>query len=107
MAHWATFIRQSVVSAAARETLPVTAVPVMMRTLTVAVIGTLMALVFACSALRADWASNTFQDNTADADESDLDALAISEQDDASLIVTCAGKGSHAQTGRGVKQWRF
>ena len=68
-------------------------VPVMMRTLTVAVIGTLMALVFACSALRADWVSNTFQDNTADADESDLDALAISEQDDASLIVTCAGKG--------------
>jgi hypothetical protein len=68
-------------------------VPVIMRTLTVAVIGTLMALVFACSASRADWASNTFQDNTADADESDLDALAISEQDDASLIVTCAGKG--------------
>ena len=67
-------------------------VPVIMRTLTVAVIGTLMALVFACSASRADWASNTFQDNTADADESDLDALAISEQDDASLIVTCVGK---------------
>ena len=57
------------------------------------VIGTLMALVFAYSASRADWASNTFQDNTADADESDVDALAISEQDDASLFVTCASKG--------------
>jgi hypothetical protein len=55
-------------------------------------IGTLMALVFACSAARADWASNTFQDNTTDGDESDVDALAISEQDDASLIVTCGGK---------------
>jgi hypothetical protein len=61
-----------------------------MRTLIGAVIGALIALVFACSAARADWASNTY--NKADADETDLDALAISEQDDASLIVTCAGK---------------
>ena len=60
------------------------------RTLIGAVIGALIALVFACSAARADWASNTY--NKADADETDLDALAISEQDDASLIVTCAGK---------------
>jgi len=59
----------------------------MMRTLMVAMIGALIALVFACSAARADWASNTY--NTADADETDLDALAISEQDDASLIVAC------------------
>ena len=63
-----------------------------MRTLTVAVIGTLIALVFACSASRADWASHTVDDNTTDADESDVVALAISEQDDASLFVTCAGK---------------
>jgi len=61
-----------------------------MRTLIGAVIGALIAVVFACSAARADWASNTY--NTADADETDLDALAISEQDDASLIVACAGK---------------
>jgi hypothetical protein len=61
-------------------------------TLTGAVIGTLMALVFACSEARADWASHTVQDYTTDADESDVDALAISEQDDASLIVTCGGK---------------
>jgi hypothetical protein len=61
-----------------------------MRTLIGAVIGALIAVVFACSAARADWASNTY--NTADADETDLDALAISEQDDASLIVTCARK---------------
>jgi hypothetical protein len=67
-------------------------VRLIMRTLTGAVIGTLLALIFACWAARADWASNTVQDNTADADESDLDALAISEQDDASLIVTCADK---------------
>ena len=51
-----------------------------------------MALVFACSAARADWASHTVDDNTTDADESDVVALAISEQDDASLFVTCAGK---------------
>ena len=63
---------------------------VIMRTLIGAVIGALIALVFACSAAMADWASNTY--NTADADETDLDALAISEQDDASLIVACAGK---------------
>jgi hypothetical protein len=69
-----------------------TGVRLIMRTLTGVVIGTLLALVFACSAARADWASNAVQDNTADADESDLDALAINEQDDASLIVTCAGK---------------
>jgi hypothetical protein len=61
-----------------------------MRTLIGAVIGALIALVFACSAARADWASNMY--NTADADETDLDALAISEQDGASLIVACAGK---------------
>jgi hypothetical protein len=67
-------------------------VRVIMRTLTGAVIGTLIALVFACSAARSDWASHTVQDYTADADESDVDALAISEQDDASLIVTCVGK---------------
>src|SRR5215469_1713966 len=63
-----------------------------MRTLIGAVIGTLIALVFACSLARADWASNTVQDSTADADESDIGALAISEQDDASFIVTCVGK---------------
>ena len=67
-------------------------VRVIMRTLTGAVIGTLIALVFACSAARADWASHTVDDNTTDADESDVVALAISEQDDASLFVTCAGK---------------
>jgi hypothetical protein len=67
-------------------------VRIIMRTLTVAVIGTLMALVFACSAAKAGWASHTVDDNTADADESDVVALAISEQDDASLFVTCAGK---------------
>jgi len=67
-------------------------VRVIMRTLTAAVIGTLMALVFACSAARADWASHTVDENTTDADESDVVALAISEQDDASLFVTCAGK---------------
>jgi hypothetical protein len=64
-------------------------VRLIMGTLTGALIGTLIALIFACSAARANWVSNTFQDNTADADETDLDALAISEQDDASLIVTC------------------
>jgi hypothetical protein len=67
-------------------------VRIIRRTLTGAVIGTLMALVFACSAARADWASHTVDDNTTDADESDVVALAISEQDDASLFVTCAGK---------------
>ena len=67
-------------------------VRLVMRALTAAVIGTLMALVFACSAARADWASHTVDDNTAEADESDVGALAISEQDDASLIVTCVGK---------------
>ena len=64
-----------------------------MRTLTGVLIGTLIALIFACSAASADWSSHTVQDYTGDADESDVDALAISEQDDASLIVTCAGKG--------------
>jgi hypothetical protein len=67
-------------------------VRLIMRTLTGALIGTLIALIFACSAARADWSSHTVQDYTGDADESDVDALAISEQDDASLIVTCAGK---------------
>jgi hypothetical protein len=67
-------------------------VRLIMRTLTEALIGTLIALIFACSAARADWSSHTVQDYTGDADESDVDALAISEQDDASLIVTCAGK---------------
>jgi hypothetical protein len=63
-----------------------------MRTLIGAVIGTLIALVFACSLARAGWVSNTVHDSTADADESDIGALAISEQDDASFIVTCVGK---------------
>jgi hypothetical protein len=67
-------------------------VRLIMHTLTGALIGTLIALIFACSAARADWASHTVHDYTADADESDVDALAISEQDDASLIVTCDGK---------------
>jgi hypothetical protein len=65
---------------------------VIMRTLIGAVICTLIALVFVCSAAKADWALHTAQDYTADADESDVDALAIGEQDDASLIVTCSGK---------------
>ena len=68
------------------------AVRLIMRTLIGAVIVTLAALIFACSAARADWSSHTVDDNTADADESDVDALAISEQDDASLIVACASK---------------
>jgi len=67
-------------------------VRLIMRALTGAVIGTLIALSFACSAARADWALHTVQDYTADADESDVDARAIGEQDDASLIVTCVGK---------------
>ena len=67
-------------------------VRLVMRALTAAVIGTLMALVFACSAARADWASFTLHGNTADAAESDVDALAINEQDNASLIVTCVVK---------------
>jgi hypothetical protein len=67
-------------------------VRLVMRALTAAVIGALMALVFACSAARADWASHTADENTADADESDVGALAFSEQDDASLIVACVGK---------------
>jgi hypothetical protein len=50
-----------------------------MRTLIGAVIGALIALVFGCSAARAEWASNTVHDNMADADESDVDALAICE----------------------------
>jgi hypothetical protein len=67
-------------------------VRLVMRALTAAVIGTLMALVFACSAARAGWASYTLHGNTADAAESDVDALALIEQDNASLIVTCVGK---------------
>ena len=67
-------------------------VPLIIRTLIGALIGTLIALTFACSAARADWSSHTVQDYAGDADESDVDALAVGEQDDASLIVTCGGK---------------
>ena len=67
-------------------------VRLIMRTLTGALIGTLIALIFACSAARADWSSHTVQDYAGDADESDVDALAVNEQDDASFIVTCVGK---------------
>jgi hypothetical protein len=67
-------------------------VPLIIRTLIGALIGTLIALTFACSAARADWSSHTVQDYTAEGDESDVDALAVGEQDDASLIVTCGGK---------------
>ena len=61
-------------------------VPLIIRTLIGALIGTLIALTFACSAARADWSSHTVQDYTAEGDESDVDALAVGEQDDASLI---------------------